>query len=392
MRISRRAAAVSFAALALGALPCTPATAQDTVRIGVVLPMTGGLASIGRQVVAGIKQFQQENGDTVAGKKIVVIVKDDAGQPETAKRLTQELIVNDKIDILGAGLTPSALAAAPLLNTAKIASVIMVSGTRIVTDRSPYFVRVSFTLGSQSSVMARHAIEGGARRAVIVHSDWAPGAEAAAAFTETFTKSAGVIVDTIKAPLANPDFAPYLQRTRDARPDTLFVFVPTGQAGTFAKQFTERGLDKAGIKLIGTGDITDDDDLPGMGDAILGTVTAGVYSPMHDSELNKRFVSAFMKANPFRPNHIVLGGYDGMRLIHAALAKTGGDTNGEKLVAAMKGHAWESPRGPVSIDPDTREIVQNIYIREVKRVGGELQNIELSTFSAIRSEASAIKP
>lgn len=390
--VTRRAVAVSLATLACAVLPVAPAPAQETIRIGVVVPMTGGLASIGRQVVAGIKQFQQENGDAVAGKKIVLIVKDDAGQPETAKRLTQELIVNDKIDILGAGLTPSALAAAPLLNSAKIASVIMVSGTRIVTDRSPYFVRVSFTLGSQSSVMARHAFETGARRAAIVHSDWAPGAEAAAAFTETFTKAGGTIVDTIKAPLANPDFAPYLQRTRDAKPDTLFVFVPTGQAGTFAKQFTERGLDKAGIKLIGTGDITDDDDLPGMGDAILGTVTAGVYSPTHESELNKKFVPAFMKANPFRPNHIVLGGYDGMRLIYSALAKTGGDTNGEKLVSAMKGHAWESPRGPVSIDPETREIVQNIYIREVKRVGGELQNIELSTFPAVRTEASAAKP
>lgn len=390
--VSRRAVAVSLAALACAAIAVPPALAQDSIKIGVVLPMTGGLASIGRQVVAGIKQFQQENGDTVAGKKVVVIVRDDAGQPEAAKRLTQELIVNDRIDILGAGLTPSALAAAPLLNSAKIASVIMVSGTRIVTDRSPYFVRVSFTLGSQSAVMARHAFATGARRAAIVHSDWAPGAEAAAAFVETFTKAGGEIVDTIKAPLANPDFAPYLQRTRDAKPDTLFVFVPTGQAGTFAKQFTERGLDKAGIKLIGTGDITDDDDLPGMGDAILGTVTAGVYSPMHDSEMNKKFVPAFMKANPFRPNHIVLGGYDGMRLIYAALAKTSGETNGEKLVSAMKGHAWESPRGPISIDPETREIVQNIYIREVKRVSGELQNIELNTFPAVRNEASAAKP
>lgn len=390
--VSRRAVAVSLATLACAAIAVPPVLAQDSIKIGVVLPMTGGLASIGRQVVAGIKQFQQENGDTVAGKKVVVIVRDDAGQPEAAKRLTQELIVNDRIDILGAGLTPSALAAAPLLNSAKIASVIMVSGTRIVTDRSPYFVRVSFTLGSQSAVMARHAFATGARRAAIVHSDWAPGAEAAAAFVETFTKAGGEIVDTIKAPLANPDFAPYLQRTRDAKPDTLFVFVPTGQAGTFAKQFTERGLDKAGIKLIGTGDITDDDDLPGMGDAILGTVTAGVYSPTHDSEMNKKFVPAFMKANPFRPNHIVLGGYDGMRLIYAALAKTSGETNGEKLVSAMKGHAWESPRGPISIDPETREIVQNIYIREVKRVSGELQNIELNTFPAVRNEASAAKP
>jgi branched-chain amino acid transport system substrate-binding protein len=236
--------------------------------------------------------------------------------------------------------------------------------------------------------MADYAARTGSKRAMILHSDWAPGAEGAAAFAETFSKAGGEIVDTLKVPLANPDFAPFLQRVRDAKPDTLFVFVPTGQAGTFAKQFTERGLDKAGIKLIGTGDITDDDDLPDMGDAVLGTITAGIYAPTHDSAVNKAFVSAFMQANPFRPNHIALGGYDGMRLIYAALKKTGGDTGGEKLVSAMKGESWESPRGPIAIDPQTREIMQNIYIRKVERVSGQLQNIEFETVQPPAASAS----
>ena len=356
------------------------AHAEDTIKIGIVLPMTGGLSAIGRQVMAGVRLFQAQNGTTVAGKTVSVIVKDDAGQPDAAKRLAQELIVNDKVGVLGLGLTPSALATAPLATEAKIAGVVMVSGTRIVTDRSPFFVRTSFTLGSQSAVMANYAAKTGSKRALILHSDWAPGAEAAAAFAENFAKAGGEIVETLKVPLANPDFAPFLQRVRDAKPDTLFVFVPTGQAGTFAKQFSERGLDKAGIKLIGTGDITDDDDLPGMGDAVLGTITAGVYAPTHASAVNTAFVQAFMKANAFRPNHIALGGYDGMRLIYAALAKTAGETDGEKLVAAMKGERWESPRGPIAIDPQSREIVQTIYIRKVEKIAGELQNVEFETF------------
>jgi branched-chain amino acid transport system substrate-binding protein len=362
--------------------------AQEPVKIGIVMPMTGGLSSIGRQVKAGVELFMKQNGDIVAGRKIEVIFRDDAGKPEESRRLAQELIVNEKVDLLGAGLTPSALAIAPLATSAKVATVVMVSGTRIVTDRSPYLVRTSFTLGSQSAIMAGWARRNGSRRTVIVHSDWAPGAEAAQAFTETFTKAGGEIVETLKVPLANPDFAPFLQRARDARPDTIFVFVPTGQAGTFARQFVERGMDKAGIKLIGTGDITDDDDLPAMGDAVLGTVTAGVYSPAHDSNFNRNFVRDFMADNAFRPNHIALGGYDGMRLIYDTIKKVGvGDA--DKMVAAMKGAAWESPRGPISIDPATREIVQNIYIRRVEKRDGELQNIEFTTFEAVTDPATA---
>lgn len=378
-----------YAALAVALFAFSDAApAQEPVKIGIVMPMTGGLSAIGRQVKAGVDLFLKQNGDIVDGRKVEVIFRDDAGKPEESRRLAQELIVNEKVDLLGAGITPSALAIAPLATTAKVATVVMVSGTRIVTDRSPYLVRVSFTLGSQSAIMAGWALKNGSKRAVIVHSDWAPGAEGAAAFTETFTKGGGEIADTLKVPLANPDFAPFLQRARDARPDTMFVFVPTGQAGTFARQFVERGMDKAGIKLIGTGDITDDDDLPGMGDAVLGTVTAGVYSPAHDSNFNRNFVKDFMADNKFRPNHIALGGYDGMRLIYDTIKKVGvGDA--EKMVAAMKGAAWESPRGPISIDPATREIVQNIYIRKVEKRDGELQNIEFATFETVTDPATA---
>ena len=361
--------------------------AQDnTVKIGLVHSMTGGLAAVGRQVVAGARLYVQEHGDTVAGKKIQLIVKDDTTVPDVARRLAQELIVNDKVNILGLGITPVAMAIAPLATQAKIPSVIMVAGTSVVVDRSPMFVRTSFTLGQQSSVMGEWAAKNGIKKVAIIQSDWAPGAEATAVFTESFTKAGGTITETLKVPLANPDFAPFLQRAADGKPDGMFVFVPGGgQAGTFARQFIERGLDKSGIKLIGPGDITDDDDLNGMGDAVLGVVTAGFYSASHDSAKNKAYVAAMKKANNgMRPNFLSLGGYDGMHIIYEALKKTGGNTDGEALVNAMKGLAWESPRGPVSIDPDTRDIVQNIYVRRVERVGGELYNTEFMTVPNVK--------
>jgi branched-chain amino acid transport system substrate-binding protein len=372
-------------ALAVGALASAGAIAQETTKIGVVLPLTGGLAPVGKQVQAGIKQYMDKNGATVAGKKIDLIVKDDGGVPDNSKRLAQELIVNDKVAVIGSALTPSAMAVGPLSTQSKTANVVMVSGTSgVINPNNPYMVRTSFTLGQQSGIIAEWAAKNGAKKVVIVQSDWAPGAEAASVFTDAFTKAGGQVVETIKVPLANPDFAPFLQRARDLNPDTLFVFVPAGQAGTFAKQFTERGLDKAGIKLIGPGDIVDDNDLPGMGDAMLGVVTAGIYSAAHNSQTNKDYVAAFEKANGYRPNFISLGGYDGMHVIYEALKKTGGKTDAEALVGAMKGMKWESPRGPISIDPDTRDIVQNIYIGKVEKVNGQLYTVQFATFDAIK--------
>ena len=373
-------------ALAAGALASTAAAAQDTAKIGLVLPLTGGLAPVGKQVQAGVKAYMDKHGSTVAGKKIDLIVKDDGGVPDNSKRLAQEFIVNDKVAVVGSALTPSAMAIGPLSTQGKTANVVMVSGTSgVINPNNPYMVRTSFTLGQQSGIIAEWAAKNGSKKVVIVQSDWAPGHEAAAVFSDSFKKAGGEVVETIKVPLANPDFAPFLHRARDLNPDTLFVFVPAGQAGTFAKQFAERGLDKAGIKLIGPGDIVDDNDLPGMGDSMLGVVTAGIYSVLHNSPLNKEYVAAFKKANGgLRPNFISLGGYDGMHLIYEALKKTGGKTDTDSLIGAMKGMAWESPRGPISIDPETRDIVQNIYIGKIEKVDGELYNVEFAKFDAVK--------
>jgi branched-chain amino acid transport system substrate-binding protein len=326
-----------------------------------------------------------QHGDIVAGRKIELIVRDDASIPDNSKRITQEMLMSDKVAILGGGLTPNVLAIAPLVNESKTATVVMVSGTSIVTEKSPYFVRTSWTHAQQASVLANWAARNGSKRATIISSDWAPGHEASSVFAATFTRAGGEIVETLKVPLANPDFAPFLQRAHDGHPDTLFVFVPAGQAAVLAKQFVERGLDRTGIKLIGPGDITDDEDLAGMSDAMIGTVTAGFYSVAHPSAINKNYVTAFKKANAnVRPNFISVSAYDGMHLIYEALKKTDGKTEGDVLVSAMKGTAWESPRGPVAIDPSTREIVQNIYIRSVEKVAGELYSVELATFEAVK--------
>ena len=381
------------AALAALVMAFTLGTARAQIKVGLILPMTGQQASTGKQIEAAVKLYMQQKGDTVAGKKIELIVKDDGAVPDNTRRIAQELIVNDKVSfIAGFGVTPAALAAAPLATQAKVPQIVMAAGTSIITERSPYIARTSFTLAQSTVVMADWAAKNGIKKVVTLVSDFAPGADAQNSFVQRFTKAGGTVVAELKVPLASPDFAPFLQRARDASPDAIFVFVPSGQGGTFVKQFAERGLAQAGIKLIGPGDVVDDDLINGMGDVVLGTVTAHFYSAAHPSAANKSFVDAIKKANNgMRPNFMAVGGYDGMHLIYEALKKTNGSTDGDALIAAMKGMAWESPRGPISIDPETRDIVQNIYLRKAERVGGELYNVEFATFEAVKDPIKAEK-
>jgi branched-chain amino acid transport system substrate-binding protein len=384
--ISATVAAVGV--LSIGGL----AQAQETVKIGLIVPMTGGQASTGQQINNAIKLYQQKNGDTVAGKKVEVILKDDAALPDNTKRLAQELIVNEKVNIIaGFGVTPAALAAAPLATQAKVPEIVMAAGTSIITERSPYIVRTSFTLAQSSTIIGDWAAKNGIKKVATLTSDYAPGNDALQFFKEHFTAGGGEIVEEVKVPLANPDFAPFLQRMKDSKPDAVFVFVPAGQGGNFMKQYAERGLDKSGIKVIGPGDVMDDDLLNNMGDAALGAVTAHLYSAAHPSAMNKEFVAAYKKAYNTRPGFMAVGGWDGIHLVYEALKKTGGKADGDSLIAAMKGMKWESPRGPISIDPETRDIVQNIYIREVKKVDGELYNIEFATFEAVKDPGKTKK-
>ncbi len=382
-----------IAAAATLALFSSDALAQETVKIGLILPMTGQQASTGKQIDAAVRLYVAQKGNMVAGKKIEVILKDDTSVPDVTKRLAQELVVNDKVAILaGFGLTPSALATAPIATQAKVPQVVMAAGTSSITEASPFIVRTSFTLAQSSVPMAEWAFKNGIKKVVTLVSDFGPGIDAEKSFSEKFKADGGTIVESLRTPLRGPDFAPVLQKAADAKPDALFVFLPSGQGAQFVKQFVERGLDKSGIKLIATGDVTDDDQLNGMGDVVIGVINAHNYSANHDSALNKAYVEAFKKANNgLRPNFMSVGGYDGMHLIYEALKKTNGNTDGEKLVAAMKGLAWESPRGPISIDPETRDIIQNIYIRKVDKVGGELYNVEFATIPNVKDPVKAAK-
>jgi branched-chain amino acid transport system substrate-binding protein len=368
------------------------ASAQEVIKVGAVLSMTGPFNTNGRDVLAGAQLYLQQHGDTVAGKQVKIIVKDDASKPDVARRMAQELIVNDKVGVLIAGISPAALSIASLSTEAKIATVVAISGTSVVVERSPYMVRTSFTLGQSSSVIADWAVKNGAKKIVTLVADFAPGQEAEKAFNDVAIKDGAQVLASLRVPLDNADFAPFLQRARDLGPDTLFAFVPNHQASPLVKQFLERGMDKSGIRFVATGDLTPDDDLPNMTDAMLGVVTAHHYSALHDSALNKEFVAAYKKANDNRrPTFHSVGGYDAMYLIMEALKKTGGKTDGDALIAAMKGMKWESPRGPISIDPETRDVVQNEYVRKVEKVNGEMYNVEFATIEAVKDPLHGAK-
>jgi len=378
-----RGAAVAVAMVLLA----SPALAADPLKIGLILPLTGPFASTGRQIEAAARLYIAKNGDTVAGRKVELIVKDDTGlAPETTKRIAQELVVQNKVTVLaGFGLTPLALAAAPVATEAKVPMIVMAAATGMIPTRSPFIVRTGFTLPQVTGPIAEWAAKNKIKRVVTMVTDYGPGLNAEKTFVAVFKAAGGEVVESIKTPLRNPDYAPFLQRAKDARPDALFVFVPSGEGLAVMKQFDERGLKQAGVRLIGTGDVTDDDLLESMGAPAVGVITSFHYSAAHDSPENKAYVEAFMKANNgMRPNFHSVGGYDGMHLIYEAVKKAGPNATGEQLVEAMKGQKWMSPRGPMSIDPATRQTIQNVYLREVKMVNGKPWNVEFDKFENVK--------
>ncbi len=374
-------------AVAVAALGATSAMAQaDTFKIGLILPLTGQQASTGKQIEAATRLYMAQNGVNVAGKKIELIVKDDGGIPDASKRIAQELVVNDKVNVLaGFGLTPIALAVAPIATQSKTPQVIMAAATSIITEASPYIIRTSFTIPQSAVAMADWAPKNGIKKVVTLVSDYGPGIDAEKFFKDRLTFNGGQVIESLRVPLRGPDFAPFLQKVRDIKPDALFVFVPSGAGAAVMKQFLERGMDKAGIKLIGTGDLTDDDQLNDMGDGALNVVTSHHYSAAHPSALNKKFVDAFEKANKgLRPNFMAVGGYDGMRVIYEALRATKGAGGGDALLAAMKGQIFESPRGPMFIDAQTRDVVHNMYLRKVEKKDGKLYNVEFDVIKDMK--------
>jgi branched-chain amino acid transport system substrate-binding protein len=380
----RRMLQAAVAALAAGWV--LPSIAADPLKIGLILPLTGPFASTGKQIEAACRLYMQKNGDTVAGRKVELIVKDDTGlAPETTKRIAQELVVKDKVNVLaGFGLTPLALAAAPVATEAKTPMIVMAAATSIVTTKSPYIVRTGFTLPQVTGPIADWAAKNRIKSVVTLVTDYGPGLDAEKTFVKRFTDAGGKVLESVRTPLRNPDYAPFLQRAKDAKPDALFVFVPSGEGTAVMKQFADRGLKQAGIEMIGTGDVVDDDLLESMGSVAVGVVTSFHYSAAHNSPENKAYVADFMKANHFRPNFMSVGGYDGMHVIYEAVKKAGADADGDKLVEAMKGMKWTSPRGPMMIDPATRDPIQTVYIRKVEMIDGKPWSVEFDKVDNVK--------
>ena len=379
-------ALVTAAAFSLAA---TPAFAQSTVKLGLIAEFSGPFAEYGQQIHGGMKAYMKQHGDTVAGKKIEIIQKDTTGpSPDIAKRLAGDLITRDKVDFLvGFGLTPNALAVAPVATQAKKPMIVMNAATSIITTKSPYIARVSMTLPQVTEPMAQWAFKNGIKKVYTVISDYGPGLDAEAAFTKAFKAAGGEIVGGVRVPLQNPEFAPFVQRAKDAKPEAVFLFLPAGEQGiAFMKTYKERGLAEAGIKLIATGDITDDGVLDAMGDPTLGLTTSFHYSAAHDSAENKAFLKAYADANGTqkRPNFMAAAGYDGMAAIYESLKKTKGSVDADAIMGALKGMKIMSPRGPITIDADTRDVVQTIYIRKVERVNGGLYNVEFDKIADVK--------
>jgi branched-chain amino acid transport system substrate-binding protein len=371
----------SLAVALFGTVSALSVGAAESLKIGMVVPMSGPFATYGKEMMNGARLYIARNGDTVAGRKIELIVKDDA--PGTAgdvsKRLAQELVVKDKVDILaGFALTPSAAAVAPLATEAKKPMVIMNAATSMLTTKSNNIVRASFTLPQNTAPIAIWAAKNGIRKVYTLVVDYSPGHDSEAQFKKSFSAAGGEVIGEVRVPIKTTDFSPYLEKIKEAKPDAVFIFVPAGDlAVNFMKGFQERGLSKAGIKIIGPGDLTDEESLDAIGDAAIGIYNSFHYAPGHKSPENKAFTDAYAKAYPNdRVNFMAVGGYDGMHLIYEGLKKTGGNAEPEKFIEAVKGLKWVSPRGPVMIDPATRDIVQTVYIRKVEKVGGKLQNVE----------------
>jgi branched-chain amino acid transport system substrate-binding protein len=370
-------------------LASAPAAAAGTLKIGVIAAFSGPFADYGKEMEAGIKAFMKLHGDTVAGKKVEIILRDTTGPlPDVAKRHAQELVVREKVDFLaGFGLTPEALAVAEIATQAKKPMIVMNAATSVITTKSPYVVRLSMTLAQDTAPLGTWAARNGVKRAFTVVADYGPGIDSETAFKKSFTAAGGEVVESIRTPLRGPEFAPFLQRIKDSRPEAVFVFLPAGEQGiAFMKGFRERGLAEAGIRVIATGDVTDDHVLDAMGDSALGMITSHHYSAAHDSPENEVFLKAYdqVSGGLGRANFMAVAAFDGMAAIYDVSQKLRGVIDGDKAMALLKGWKRESPRGPISIDPETRDVVQTVYIRKVEKRDGHYYNVEFEKFPEVK--------
>ncbi|MGH9807558.1 MAG: ABC transporter substrate-binding protein [Terriglobia bacterium] len=385
--------ATTLLGIAAASLAAVSAHGQGTIKIGLILPYSGQFADAAAQEDNAIKLYMKQHGDTVAGKKIEIIRKDTGGiNPPVAKRLAQELVTRDNVDVLaGFVLTPNAMAAGDISSEAKKFMVVMNAATAIITTKSPYMARTSLTIPQLNEAFGKWAAtKGKVKKAYTMVSDYGPGHDAEQSFQQGFKDAGGEIVGSVRMAVANPDFSAYVQKAKDLNPQGIFIFIPGGaQPGALGKAMAERGIDPKKTKVMGQLEITDEHALASMGDASIGMITSGHYDYNHDSKMNKDFVKAYNADYKRNPDFFSVGGYDGMHLIYAAMDKTKGKADGESLVGASKGMKWESPRGPMSIDPETRDIIQTVYIRKVEKVGGKLLNVEIAKVANVKDPVKA---
>jgi branched-chain amino acid transport system substrate-binding protein len=365
----------------------SPLAAQDTVKIGLILSYSGQFADTAAQLDNGIKLYVKQHGDTVAGKKIEFVRKDTGGiAPDVAKRLAQELIVRDHADILGGfALTPNALAAADVSAEAKKFMVVMNAATSIITTKSPYIARTSVTTPQLNQTLATWAAKHGIKTAYTMVSDYGPGIDAETAFHTGFKEAGGEIVGSVRFPVANPDFSAFVQRAKDTNPDAIYVWIPGGaQPAAVGKALAERGVDPTKIKVLGQDALAFESSRKSMGEMAIGIITVSNYDSNIDSALNHEFVKAFNEEFHRNPDIYSIGGYDGMHLIYEALKKTGGNADGDALIAAAKGMSWQSPRGPIIIDPETRDIIETVHIFRTEKVGDQILNVEIDKVENVK--------
>ena len=372
--------AVSLMAFGLGG-----ATAQ-TVKVGIIAPFSGPFAHYGTLFKAGAEAYLASQGGKLAGQNIELIYRDEGGpNPANTKTLAQELVVKDKVDYLGGIVfSPNAFAVAPVIQESKTPMVVFNAATSDITTKSDYYLRTSYTLWQVTVPIAQHAAKKGLKKVVTAVSDYAPGIDAENAFKAEFSKQGGQVVESIRMPIRTTDFAPFAQRIKASGAQAVYVFLPGGPPNLgFVKAFNENGLRQAGIEFLGTAE-TDEFDLQKFGDSALGLTTAFHYSAAHDSAANKAFVAAVAKVNKDAViNYATVGAWDGMYVIHKMIEATAGKRDGDKAMAAAKTLKWESPRGPVAIDPATRHITQNVYLRTVEKGPGSLLiNKETQSFGA----------
>ena len=382
----------SLAGLTLALFGVGSAQAQDTIKIGLIMPYSGQFADTAAQMDNAIKLYVKQHGDTVAGKKLEFIRKDTGGiAPDVAKRLAQELIVRDHADILaGFVLTPNALAAADVSAEAKKFMVVMNAATSIITLKSPYLARTSTTTPQLNQTLGTWAAKHGIKRIYTMVSDYGPGIDAETAFQTGFKEAGGEIVGSVRFPVTNPDFSAFVQRAKDMSPDAIYIWIPGGaQPAAIGKALAERGIDASKVKILGQDALAGESALKAMGDVALGIITCGEYDYNLNLPLNHEFVKAYNDDFHRNPDFFSIGGYDGMHLIYETLKKTSGNTDGDALIAAAKGMSWMSPRGPITIDPETRDIIQTVYIRRVEKVGNELVNVEFDKVENVKDPVKA---